>query len=261
MRPQIFVKSYEYYHSFFYSSVDENNVGSIGMTEWFLNRKDLAKIQCVSNTSFYSHPDFRNFARVIDIDSDMKMFMSSEMDTVETDQGRVVVASLCSHTQQYNPANNSWDNLTDKFLTYYLQDPSAVACSDNDDSSKYNQLVGDSVWDYNCCLRQFGRKWESCSKYMLRINSAPKMYQKYNDTNDLNCELVDDPEYCSKHSIWFGWSQVAGWEYAKGKWNKNPNLIAHVSLGKLFETCLSLNHTKHNETECGSSEIDLATAK
>ena len=66
------------------------------------------------------------------------------------------------------------------------QDTSLIKCSDNDDSIEYNRWIGESVCDYGCAAKEFGKNCESCSAYMTRVGEQLPADSIWDDFSDYN---------------------------------------------------------------------------
>ena len=57
-------------------------------------------------------------------------------------------------------------------------------------STTYNRYVGDSLCDYGCSAKQFGKQCQSCSAYMSRVSASPASGYTWYDNNNYQCYQV-----------------------------------------------------------------------
>ena len=74
-------------------------------------------------------------------------------------------------------------------------------CSNINDTDTRLRLLGESVCNFNCNRRRFGKNCEICSNYMSRVGNSPNLDYSWNDNSDYKCYQVNENtgyEYCSE---------------------------------------------------------------
>ena len=164
---------------------------------------------------------FVSYGKYFDVDSDGMSFVGAQSDYSTTLVNSINTIRLCTHNQKYDSSTKTCLSTSSSSVTFGLQDLTEVTCAGVNDSDTYKRSVAESTCNYGCSNSQFGKNCESCSEYMQRLGVSLNMHQEYyyNETS-YTWSIIDDPEYCSKHTYCLDCFGTKGWVYLNKQWSK-----------------------------------------
>jgi hypothetical protein len=128
--------------------------------ELFVNRRDSEDISNYNTVDVISNTAYNYYGKYFALDkstSSMKLYTSSYENDAQGDIHQIEVTSVCTHEQVYSTAGDSCSSITSTYLSIGVQDTSSTQCSANVDTIDYNRMAGESICDYGCANKNFGK--------------------------------------------------------------------------------------------------------
>jgi hypothetical protein len=230
--------------------------------ELFVNRRDSDDISNYNNANVISNDAYNYYGKYFALDmstSSMKLYSSSYEKDTQGAIHQIEVTSVCTHEQVYSTAHDSCSSTTSGFLSIGLQETTSTACSANADEISYNRMAGESVCDYDCSSKSFGKGCEVCSIYMTRVGeSADAGYEWYDDSN-YKCYIVDSAtghQSCSEYTSCSTCIYSSTCKFNNYACESTSDVI-QTDAYSVFEYCSALGITEHDITLCGSSTVNM----
>lgn len=132
------------------------------MLEVFVNRRDASEYKFHLTTELSSDSGTTYYGKHFDIDNYSAvdtLYISTEEMNSEPSIHEIKTLRVCNHSQKYIPSTNTCENLmpVGTQISYGIQDEAGVSCSTNSDENDYKRLVGESLCDYGCPDKRFGK--------------------------------------------------------------------------------------------------------
>jgi hypothetical protein len=230
--------------------------------ELFVNRRDSDDISNYNTADVISNNTYKYYGKYFALDmstSSMKLYSSSYENDAHGAIHQIEVTAVCTHEQVYSTSGDSCSSVVSGFLSIGLQETSSTQCSANDDSISYNRMAGESICDYGCPSKNFGKSCEECSTYMTRVGESAGAGYEWYDSSNYKCYTVDSAtgdQSCSEYTSCSTCIYSSKCDFNNYACESTSAVIQNDAYS-VFEYCSSLGITEHDYTLCGQSIVNM----
>ena len=104
-----------------------------------------------------SYKEYGKYFAIDTLNGNNKFYISSYESDSRPTAHQIEVMSVCTHEQQYVATTDTCQSILPSKITIGLQDISSTMCLSNNEMIDYNRQVGESLCDFSCAARTFGK--------------------------------------------------------------------------------------------------------
>jgi hypothetical protein len=227
-----------------------------------VNRRDSSDIDAYNTANAISDNDYNYYGRYFALDQSgttKKLYASSYENDQQGRIHQIEVTSVCTHGQSYTTSTDSCSSISSTHLTIGLQDTSATQCSSNGDSTTYNRFIGESVCDYGCANKKFGKNCETCSSYMTRVGVSAGTGNQWYDDSNYKCYAIDavtGGQSCTEYTSCSTCIYSSSCDFSSYSCQSTTETIQKDAYS-VFQRCSAVGITEHDYNYCGPSTVNL----